>query len=548
MIDLFYRLGAPGRKRFLLALLLSAIAGAAGIGLLGLSGWFLTASALAGTAGAGHVFNHLYPSAGVRGFALTRVIARYAEQLVGHDATLKLSASLRPRLFAASARSTRGFTPLPAAALTALIDDVETVEGGFLRVLSPLAGTLAAAFIAIGFAMAAHPALGAVTVFVMLFTGWVLPRRAVRRARTEAEKLASTTETERGRIANMVENAVELDVIGALPHLADEAADALTAHQSALSRIEAPFRQFGAINTVAGGVLAFLILLTGLSEPGRLAMAAGGALTILSAFDAIGAMTKVLEAAPRAGASAARLLTIIEGQEAVPSPPIAEAAPLPDIFPVTATDMVISPAKDAAEIGPFSFTLRKGSVTFLSGPSGSGKTTLLETLMRLQPVADGELHYNGVSWTECRTASVLAHLSLSPQFVAFLPGSLRAQFQLADPDISDEAIMQAIEFAGLSETFRTRDMKLDDWLTEEMAGLSGGELRRLGLARAIAADPSLLVLDEPFAGLEEGLALQLAARLTNWAAKGDRALLIAMHDPLEFDWAPLERQVIRLGS
>ena len=87
-----FLLGRPAKRRFALALLLSALAGASSIILLGLSGWFLTAAAVAGSAGAGYVFNHLYPSAGVRAAAFSRVLTKYGEQLIGHDATLSLSA------------------------------------------------------------------------------------------------------------------------------------------------------------------------------------------------------------------------------------------------------------------------------------------------------------------------------------------------------------------------------------------------------------------------------------------------------------------------
>ncbi len=128
MIKLWIRLGKPGQTQFASALGLAALSGASAVFLLGLSGWFLTAAALAGLAGTGLIFNHLFPSAGVRAAAFSRVLSRYGEQLVGHDATLKLSATLRPQLFSAGALSMRGLTPLASADLSLLLDDVEAAE------------------------------------------------------------------------------------------------------------------------------------------------------------------------------------------------------------------------------------------------------------------------------------------------------------------------------------------------------------------------------------------------------------------------------------
>ena len=115
MMRLWNLLDAPGKAAFIGAIALSALASIAGIILLGLSGWFLTASGLAGAAGAGLVFNHLYPSAGVRLAAFLRVTARYGEQIAGHDAILRLSSALRAQLFERGAQAGRGLSPMAAA-------------------------------------------------------------------------------------------------------------------------------------------------------------------------------------------------------------------------------------------------------------------------------------------------------------------------------------------------------------------------------------------------------------------------------------------------
>lgn len=276
-------------------------------------------------------------------------------------------------------------------------------------------------------------------------------------------------------------------------------------------------------------------------------MAAGGALALLAAFDALGTMAKVLDAAPRAAASAERLKSRLAAPEALPIPSRAEAQEVPTPFPLTAENVVVRAAPSAPAIGPLSFEIRPGSVTFLTGPSGSGKTTLLEALMRLQPVEAGTLRYGSVEASTCRPAGVLAHMAISPQFAAFLPGTIREQFRLADPDIDDARIREGLELVELEEVIARREGGLDHPMGDELAGLSGGELRRLGLARALAAPSSILVLDEPFAGLEPPLARRIAERLTAWAATGERALIIALHDEVAVNWSPLNVQKIDLS-
>jgi len=548
MIKLWKRLGMPGQTQFASALGLAALSGASAVFLLGLSGWFLTAAALAGLAGTGLIFNHLFPSAGVRAAAFSRVLSRYGEQLVGHDATLKLSATLRPQLFSAGALSMRGLTPLPSADLSLLLDDVEAAESGFLRVLAPAATVLASVIVAIGFAFAADPLLALITIAAVAVASWAIPARAARRGRNAATRHADDAASAREHVARLVENAVELDVIGALPQACAAAQTRLEAQQSQLDRMEKPFRGLGAFNTLIGTGLALAFLWRASTSDIHLAFAAGAALALMAALDACAAMVKVLDAAPRAAESADRLLKRIDRPAAIAEPDQASAATLTALFPIVLDGLVASAAPQSPRIGPVSVRIAPHTLVDLTGPSGCGKTTLAETLMRLQPPVRGDLSYGGIPASRLRIASILERIASAPQLPAFLPGTLREQFHLANPAATDAQINAALAIAGADGFIARTPDGLAARFDDGEGMFSGGELRRIGLARALLADPQLLILDEPFAGLEPRLAESVSNRLAAWALNGERAILLLQHGPSRFAWPGLNRAHIALGE
>ena len=529
MLKLWRTLGRPARKRFMLALLLSALAGASSVILLGLSGWFLTAAALAGASGAGYVFNHLYPSAGVRGAAFSRVLTRYGEQLVGHDATLSLSARLRPDLFAASAATQRGFTSMPARELSALIDDVDAAEAGFLRVFSPAAAVLAGAVVALGFLFASDWLTGLIALAAFICSGWAFPALAVRQSHQAAERLTQQAEEAREKTARLVENAIELDILGALPAEAGQARDSLDRQMHARDAIEAPYRNLGAFTATVGLCLALMVLWRAGATQSGIAMATGAALAAMAAFEASGTMLKVFDARARSGVAAKRLAGRLERREADWDPPLDQATPLETLFPLVATKLETRAAPSAPRVGPLSFTIHPGMLVRFLGASGTGKTTLAETLMRLHPAVSGDLSYADIPAASVRIASVLEHMAISPQFPAFLPGTLAGQLRLAAPAADDEALWTALTTACADDFVRAKPEGLETRFTEGDPPFSGGELRRIGLARALLAEPEILVLDEPFAGLEPALASRLAGNLSDWAHQAPRSLILLGH-------------------
>jgi len=529
MLKLWSALGAPGRLQFGLAMGLAAVAAIAGVVLMGLSGWFLVAGALAGAAGAGHSFNHLFPSAGVRGAAFTRVLGRYGEQLAGHDAILSLSARLRPRVFEAGARSRRGLSPMASADLTALVEDMDAAEGAFLKVVLPGIGVISGFAIALGLAVASDVVLFVLAVLAAALAAGALPFLAVQAAQRRAAVLSLQADAARGDVARLIENATELDVYGALRRYAGEAEATLARWQKEAEALERPFRGLSAILSAAGVGMGVLALWRAAVTQGDLPMAAGAALALMAAFEAASAMLKVMEAAPKAKAASDRLADRLEGGAAAWDAAPETAQAIDSVFPLEARGLTVSAAPGAPQTPVASFRIEAGSVTQLTAASGVGKSTLAEALMRLHPVAPGMLSYGGVEACSVRIASVLERISMSPQMPAFLPGTVADQLRLARPEANEEEMRAALVGALADEFVFARAEGLESLIGEGGAGFSGGELRRLGLARALLADPELLILDEPFGGLDKALADRLAARLSDWLAGGKRAILILQH-------------------
>jgi|JI10StandDraft_1071094.scaffolds.fasta_scaffold85574_2 ATP-binding cassette subfamily C protein CydC len=524
MIALWNSLGQPAARTFALALLLSALSAVLGIALLGLSGWFLAAAAAAGASGAGHAFNHLYPSTGVRTFAVGRVLSRYAEQLVGHEATLKVSSAIRPLVFERLARTQRGMASLPAGDLALIVDDVSSVEAGFLRVVSPAVGVTAAALVAIGWVAAVSPIV-AFSVFILFLVVCVgLPLILLNRARAASEWLSSEQGMLRSDVSSVVENAIELEISGVLGAAMMRANDRLKSVQEAQDRLQNPFRNAAALIGMAGGLAALLVVVSAIVLQVDGAVAAGAALATLAAFEAASSSTRILDAHARASASSDRLMMRLRPDVAAKGGDAVVTTALP-----LRLDAVRVTVGETGGVGPVSLTCDVGDLVELSGRSGVGKTTILEAVAALRPIQAGSLSYGGVEQVDVRPASVLARVAVAPQFPAFLPGSLREQLAYGRPDASDQDIAAALAAVCL-------DLVVAGRQSEDAAAFSGGERRRLGIARALIVDPELLLLDEPFAGLEAGLAERIRANLARWTLERRRAIIFTSHET-GTDWA-----------
>lgn len=177
-------------------------------------------------------------------------------------------------------------------------------------------------------------------------------------------------------------------------------------------------------------------------------------------------------------------------------------------------------------VGPFSLSLRRGELVALIGPTGSGKTSILHMIVGLAPLSSGTLHVNGEL---IAPGAVNTQIGWAGQHVVLLPGTIADNIGLADPGSDRKAAGAAASRAGLDPLLSSRSAGLDTWIDPRGSGLSGGERRRIAIARALLADRPLLLLDEPTADLDAETAASIIALLRELA--GTHAILAATHDP-----------------
>ncbi|HZT56040.1 MAG TPA: ATP-binding cassette domain-containing protein [Burkholderiaceae bacterium] len=520
------RLFAAAQGRPLaLGLLLAVTTVLMGIGLLGLSGWFITASALAGAQVAiALAFDVFMPSAGIRLLALGRTLSRYGERLVTHDATLGVLAALRERLFRAwsGPHAARQLQLRPARLLFRLTADIDALEALYLRLLVPAAATLGAALLA-GLIVGVQDARQGLALFAwLLAVGWGSAWLLARQAAQAAARRGAALEALRARTADLVAGRTELAMAGRLEaqQRAIEAADArIAASDRRLNRLEVR-SLFGHGAAAALALAGVLLGAAWLVEQGRIGapVAALMLLVALGAGEPLGALRRGALEAGRALLAARRVAPALE---------LPDEAPLLAQGRARAADGSMAPAvrldgvrcAHAGSLGDVlvvpALAIAPGERLALVGASGAGKSTLLALVAgELAPRA-GRVEALAAAWLTQR--------------IDLFQDSLRDNLRLADPAATDDELMAALDAAGLGADVRGLPRGLDTPLGEGGQGLSGGQARRLALARLLLQRRPLWLLDECTEALDAATARDVLRRLDATADTGRRTLLIATH-------------------
>lgn len=514
MLALFW---AGQRKQLAIGALLATCTVLAGIALLGLSGWFITATAIAGlSTTTALAFDVFAPSAGIRFLALARTASRYGERLVTHDATFAVLAALRERAFRGWAMpgAARQLMLRPGRLLFRLTADIDALDSLYLRILVPAAAATGVALVTGVTLGLVNVWLGVLTAAWLLLAGLGVPVLAARRALAPARRRASGLETLRQRVIDLSAGQTDLVMTGRIDAMKAGVATAdarLARADDVLNRIETGVTaSFGAATAIllAGALLAVAALAeAGAAGPPVAAMAVLVALAALEPFAAL-----------RRGAMELGRVMLAVGRLAprlADAPPVA-ARPCPaDAGDAVTLGQVHVRHRGAGRgaLQGINLTIATGERVAVIGASGAGKSTLLALIA-------GEL--------EPALGDVRAlPASLLTQRTELFRDTLRGNLQLAAPDADDATLMAALEAVSLGDFVRNLPSGLDTSLGEGGAGVSGGQGRRLTLARMLLRDAPVWLLDEPTEALDAATGRDVLACVKHLA--GARTLVVATH-------------------
>ena len=507
-----------------------------GAALLGLSGWFITAAAAAGLAGMGAVFDVFRPSATVRFLALGRAAARYGERILTHDATLRALESLRVRLLAGlvTAPYPRMIRIRGAQALNRLTADIDVLDGVALRLVLPaMAGVMAQVVVfAVLWALVGLPvALWILAGYV--FGGAAIFVQATRKTARLSRRAEAAAQAFRSRLIDLIRGRRDLAVQGQLVAQADFALAADRRRRAVQTQQDHAERLAGAALHMLGTVIAGGTLCLGIKvvQAGNLApsFAALGFFTALALAETIAPLRRAASDLGRMAEAARRVSRDI----AVPLPTSAPSAATGGRLQIQSVAL-LRPLSKVPVLKNLSFDVRSGEIVALTGPSGSGKSTLLLSIAGLHPVATGRITLGGLSISDWDEKSLRAAVALLPQRSVLMSGTVVDTLRLAAPHSDDDTLLQVLEAVQLNGVLQARD-GLNTIIGAGGDGLSGGEARRLVLARVLLRRPKVLLLDEPTEGLDEPTAQAVLAGVRRFLS--DAGIVIAAHRRVETRFA-----------
>jgi ATP-binding cassette subfamily C protein CydC len=488
-----------------LGMLLAFATLSASIGLLTLSGWFISASAVAGLTIARETFNYMLPGGGVRGLAMSRTAGRWGERVVSHNATFKLLTDLRIFFFKKLAPLIPGRISnlRDADLLNRLVADVDAMDHVYLRLVNPVTVGVFGIFFLTLFLMWFDTSLGLILGSILLIMLLVWPILFYKLGKRNGGELTQNKADLRVTTLDWIEGYSELTLFGA----EERYRNAILETQQKLMA-----NQFVNAN-LTGMASAALMLFNGLTLVLMLWLAADGvggnapdpfialmAFATMASFELLMPIAGAFQHLGQTLSSARRLNEVILSE-----PEVQFAEEKLDInkpLDITFSNVTFNyPDSERSVLNAVDLTIPATHKVAIVGQTGSGKSTLIQLLTRYWDPKKGYISIAGIELTQWNESQLRESISVVSQRVDILNGTLRDNLLIARPEATDDHLANILKDVGLEKLLENN--ALNSWLGDGGRQLSGGEKRRIGIARAILHDAPILLLDEPTEGLDK---------------------------------------------
>lgn len=533
MIDILrlLRLMRPWAGWILLGVFVSVLTLLANVTLMAMSGWFIASMALAGLAGVS--MNYFTPAAVIRAMAITRTVGRYVERLVTHEATLRLVAHLRRWFYdrleplapsgLQSERSGDLFSRIGA--------DISVLENFYLRTLVPSLVALITLPLFVLFNARYSPVLAFGMACLYGMSGLILPLALRYFGKTASQQLVLQQAQIRTDLVEGLQGMREMLVYGRdcdFRHALQEQSQDLSNSQKHLANLQAASQS---TITLAANCAIFLVLLTivpqieaGLLSGPSLPMLG---LFVLASFEAILPLPLAVQSLIAAQMAARRLFAIADKPPLVVETSDALEQLASPSCPKLQLDAVTLryPEQEKPAFSNLSLTLLAGKSVAIVGPSGSGKSSMINALTGFWPIEKGQILLDGVPHNQMTGEPLRAYFAVAPQHPHIFNSTVRGNLLLANESASDEDLYRVCAHVELSDLIASMPKGLDTFVGEAGETLSGGQIKRLALARALLSPAPILILDEPGEGLDPRMERRILENIV-MGEKGRSIILI----------------------
>jgi ATP-binding cassette, subfamily C, bacterial CydC len=531
----FITLFKPYQNWLIAGILLSTLTTLGGIALLTLSGWFISSAAIVGISVGNDLaatFNYMQPAAEIRGLAIIRTLGRYGERIITHEATFRVLAQVRIWFFAQIIPLATGRLALLRSGdlLARMTTDIDALDALYLRLIAPVIVAVLGLSGVLIFIYQYAPLISFNTAVLFFIASVIVPLIFNRLGNEGAKAIVTLTanfKTQQIEILQGLRDLVTFQAYDRFKIKALRVSERLIETQRANNRLTALSSALTLFISQLSLLLTVILAATAVQD-GQISAAQAAMLVfcVLAAFELITPLAPAMQMLGKIQQAAHNIRQVASLPATIAEP--SQALPLPKTYHLKLERLSFRyQEQDEWLIQQLSLNIPQGSKIAIIGNSGMGKTSLLHLLLRFFDPQQGRILLNEEDYRRFNSDELLSCFALLSQRSQLFATTIRGNLLIGKADATDDELNAAITAAGLESLIQKLPDGLETWVGEQGLKVSGGEARRIALARVYLKNAPIILLDEPTEGLDAKTEQDVLAALEILAR--DKTLIMVTH-------------------